>query len=214
MKKRRQDSKFWRRQARRYDRAIDLLNRRFDQMALDVAAEVEGAQVLEIAAGTGLVTRRLRARAKQVIATDQSVEMLDILRARMADIGAANVQEKIADAVELPFENASFDAVVMANIIHLLPSPMQALMEAQRVLRPGGVLCIPTFCHGETALAQVVSRILGIVRFPVVTRFSGETLAMLVEDAGYSLIKQSTYSGMLPIVSIVARATVRGPTVS
>ncbi len=205
MTKKRQDNEFWRRQARRYDRAIDLLNRRFDQMAIDVAAEVEGAQVLEIAAGTGLVTRRLVARAEQVVATDQSVEMLDILRARMKEIGAHNVETKIADATELPFENASFDAVVMANLIHLLPSPMQALVEAQRVLRPGGVLCIPTFCHGETALARVVSRILGVVRFPVVTRFSGDTLAMLVEDAGYSLVKHSTYSGMLPIASIVAR---------
>ncbi len=204
MTKRRQNSEFWRRQARRYDRAIDRLNRRFDQMAVDVAAEVDGVEVLEIAAGTGLVTRRLSSRAKRVVATDQSIEMLDILRARMEDISADNVQIQIADAVELPFANASFDAIVMANILHLLSVPTRALAEVRRVLRPDGVLCVPTFCHGESARAHVVSRVLGLVRFPVVTRFSGQTLAMLVEDAGYSVVKQTRYPGLLPITSIIA----------
>ena len=201
---RRRHREFWRRQARSYDRAIDLLNSRFDEMALDVAAEVEGAEVLEIAAGTGLVTQRLAPRAKRVVATDQSIEMLDILRARMEEIGGDNIHIQLADAVELPFANASFDAVVMANILHLLPAPMRALAEARRVLRPGGVLCVPTFCHGQNLLARTVSRLLGVVRFPVVTRFSGDTLLILVEDSGFAVVKQTRYRGLLPVTSIIA----------
>ena len=75
------DSRYWKRHARRYDHATLILNRRFGAMADRVAESIRGApRVLEIAAGTGLVTARIAHAVEVLVATDRSPEMLAILR--------------------------------------------------------------------------------------------------------------------------------------
>lgn len=132
--------------------------------------------------------------------------MLAILRARMAAEGLTNVEAEEADALALAFPDGSFDAVVMANLLHLLPNPGQALNEARRVLGSGGLLAAPTFCHAETAVAQLVSRGLGLTGFPVVSRFAGGALQQLAGHHGFTVEDEVLFSGLLPIRLIVARA--------
>lgn len=77
--------------------------------------------------------------------------MLSVLRHRtqaLSNPALSNLQVRQADALHLPFADASFDHVLIANLWHLLPEPSLALAEAMRVLQPGGVLITPTFCHG------------------------------------------------------------------
>lgn len=200
------ESEFWRVQARRYDRVVGVLNRRFDEMAKQVGAALDGCHdVLEVAAGTGLVTQHIAPRVQNLIATDSSAEMLDILRARMRSLGHPDVVVELADLNALRFETASFDAVVMANVLHLLPTPEAALEEVKRVLRPGGRLCAPTFCHGEHTVARAVSRLLSLSGFKVVTRFSGRSLVSLLESTGLEVEQRERYGGLLPIWLVVAR---------
>jgi phosphatidylethanolamine/phosphatidyl-N-methylethanolamine N-methyltransferase len=200
------DVEFWRVQARRYDRAIDVLNRRFGEMTRHVAAALDGCgDVVEIAAGTGLVTEHIAAVVERLVATDRSPQMLEILRGRVRAAGASNVEVREADALALPFDDGSFDAVVMANLLHLLPDPKLALAEARRVLRPDGLLCAPTFCHGEHALARAVSGVLALARFPVVTRFSADSLVTTIDNAGFRVVDTRTYRGLLPLCLVVAR---------
>lgn len=200
------EGEFWRVQARRYDRVVGVLNRRFDEMATQVGAALDGCHdVLEVAAGTGLVTQHIAPRVQNLIATDSSAEMLDILRARMRSLGHPDVVVELADLNALRFETGSFDAVVMANVLHLLPTPEAALEEVKRVLRPGGRLCAPTFCHGEHTVAHVVSRLLSLSGFKVVTRFSGRSLVSLLESTGLEVEQRERYGGLLPIWLVVAR---------
>lgn len=201
-----QSARFWQEQARRYDRAVSFLNRRFDEMALAVASAVEGCDlVLEVAAGTGLVSQRLAPKVGRLVATDMSTEMLRILEGRLKAGSHSNVEIRTADAQALAFDDQAFDAVVMANLLHLLPDPPLALREARRVLRPGGVLCAPTFCHGEHLIAHSVSRVLALAGFPVVTRFSGDGVGRLVEAEGLHVQERQRYPGLLPLWLIVAR---------
>ncbi len=190
---------YWARHARRYDRATLALNRNFERMAREVAARVEGLEVLELAAGTGLVTRELARTAKRVVATDLSEAMLAVLRGRLNAQGAANVEVRPADATALDFPDARFDAVVMANLLHLLPEPDLALREVHRVLRPGGLLLAPTFCHGETLAARTVSRLLGLSGFPIRRRFRAAELAELVGASGLDAALGATLPGWLPL---------------
>jgi phosphatidylethanolamine/phosphatidyl-N-methylethanolamine N-methyltransferase len=139
-------SAFWRQHARRYDRAIEVLNRRFPEMVAMVVEDVRGsARILEVAAGTGLVSVELASVAGELTATDASPAMLDVLRGRLAAEGHPEVKVQTADVLSLSFPDGSFDAVVVANLLHLLPDPAAALAELRRVLRPGGRLCAPTF---------------------------------------------------------------------
>lgn len=200
------DSAFWRRHANRYDRVARLLNGNFDKMATRVAELVDGSgRALEIAAGTGLVTQVMAGVVGQLVATDASEDMLQILRGRMADLGASNVQVRTADALALDFEDGEFDAVVAANVLHLLGDPGACLSEMRRVLRPNGLLCVPTFCHGDTWTAHFVSRVLRLGGFRVVTRFSGEGLDNLVEGAGFSSERRERFAGVLPLCLVAGR---------
>ena len=201
---------FWRTHARRYDRSIRVLNRRFPEIPALVAEDVRGAgDVLEVAAGTGLVTLQVAPAVRRLVATDRSPDMLAVLRDRLNAAGLANVEVREADALALPFADASFDALIAANLLHLLPEPRRALDEFRRVLRPGGLLCAPTFAHGETMVAQAVSRLLALARFPVVSRFRGDDLRRLIEGRGFEIRREALVAGTLPVRYVVAASPPR-----
>ncbi len=175
-------------------------------MVARVAELVDGsARVLEIAAGTGLVTQAMTGVVDHLVATDTSEDMLQILRGRVADLGVSNVEVRTADAQALPFEEGEFDAVVAANVLHLLPDPAACLSEMRRVLRPGGLLCVPTFCHGDTSAAYIVSRLLGLGGFRVVTRFTGDRLGDMVRAAGLTVEHRDRFAGVLPLWLVAGR---------
>jgi SAM-dependent methyltransferase len=104
------------------------------------AAERAPARVLEVAAGTGVLTRELARRlpaSSVIIATDLNQPMLDEAAARGT---SRPVTWRAADALQLPFEDASFDAVLCQFGAMFFPDKPKGFAEAKRVLRPGGVL--------------------------------------------------------------------------
>jgi SAM-dependent methyltransferase len=120
----------------------------FEPYAGDLASRVAALQptrVLEIAAGTGVVTRALaRALPAEValVATDLSQPMLD----RAAAVGTARpVQWRQADAMRLPFGDRSFDVVACQFGAMFFPDKVRAFSEVRRVLRPGGALVFNTW---------------------------------------------------------------------
>jgi SAM-dependent methyltransferase len=98
---------------------------------------VGAGPLLEVGAGSGAVTRRLRARWPDldVIALD-----LDpVLQAAAAGAGAPRLR---ADAVALPLPDASVGGVLLRYVLQHTPDPARVLAEARRVLRPGGALVV------------------------------------------------------------------------
>jgi len=135
------------------------------ELAERVAARVPG-RVLEIAAGTGVVTRRLAASLPQgcaIVATDLNPGMLEQAR----QVGTVRpVEWRTADAQQLPFEDASFDAVVCQFGVMFFPDKAKAFAEARRVLRPGGLFLFNAWDRiEENELTDVVTQALATV-FP------------------------------------------------
>jgi SAM-dependent methyltransferase len=115
----------------------------FDPYARDLTGRLAALQpsaVLEVAAGTGAVTRHLATQLPphvSIVATDLNQPMLDHAMA----IGTSRpVTWQQADAMSLPFADASFDAVVCQFGTMFFPDKAVAFAEARRVLRPGGSL--------------------------------------------------------------------------
>jgi SAM-dependent methyltransferase len=113
----------------------------FEPYARDLAerlAEAGPDDVLETAAGTGVLTRALASRLPQarIVATDLNQPMLDQAAARQPPGMRAVWQE--ADALALPFPDRSFDAVACQFGAMFFPDKVQAYGEARRVLRRGG----------------------------------------------------------------------------
>lgn len=104
------------------------------------AAAGNPARVLEIAAGTGIVTRLLRDAlpdSTDLIASDLNPPMLEIARQKF-DAGE-KVEFQLADATALPFDNGAFDAVVCQFGIMFFPDKNKSYREVHRVLMPGGL---------------------------------------------------------------------------
>lgn len=200
------DIGYWSRHARRYDRLTLLLNRRLPIFASRLAEILrDRRRVLELAAGTGLFSEPLARRIPSLVVTDRSPEMLEILRVRLSSSATRHVEVFPADALHLHWEDGAFDAVVAANLLHLLPDPAAMLAESRRVLAPGGLLAVPTFAHGDTLIAHGVSRLLALSGFPIVTRFSGNALPRLIESQGFRIVLRDRIPGILPIHGVMAR---------
>lgn len=191
---------YWDRNAKRYDRSMSLLGRPIPRMVSLVGAATRGAgRVLEVAAGTGLVTPTLAASATEVVATDYSAAMVAELERRVRDAGLTHVRCEQADLLHLRFDDGEFDAVVAANVLHLVPDLPAALASLRRVVRPGGLLVAPTYCHDETRLSWVVSRALAATGFPGHRRFTLASLRAALEAAGVRVARAETLPGLLPI---------------
>lgn len=172
-----------------------------------VQEEVRGLEaVLEVAAGTGLVTLPVAAVAARVVATDYSAEMVEVLRRRLVERGVHNVECARRDLYALGCAPASFDAVVCANVLHLVPDLPRALAALRAVLRPGGKLVAPTFAHGETRLARLLSRAAGLAGFPARRRLTTSSLAAAIGEGGFEVHRTETIPGIFPIACVAARA--------
>jgi len=141
----------------------------FEPYAGDLAKRLTSrrlARVLEIAAGTGVVTRHLASLLPEdvsIIATDLNQPMLDLA----SKLGTARpVEWRQADAMQLPFEDGSFDAVVCQFGAMFFPDKSKAYAEARRVLRAGGVLLFNVWDRiEENEFADVITAALESV-FP------------------------------------------------
>lgn len=191
---------YWNFHAKNYDHSMLLIGRPISRMVELAAEAVRGAErVLEVAAGTGLVTPALAREAREVVATDYAPAMVATAEARVREAGLKNVRCQQADIYALHFEPGSFDAVVAANVLHLVPELDAALAALRRMLKPGGHLIVPTYCHDETKLSWVVSRLLAITGFPSHRRFTVRSLHRSLETSGLTINRAETLPGIIPI---------------
>jgi ubiquinone/menaquinone biosynthesis C-methylase UbiE len=142
----------------------------FESYARDLAervAKVEPREVLETAAGTGVLTRAMAARLPaqaRIVATDLNQPMLDHAAAR--ERGEGRVTWRQADALALPFEDQSFDAVACQFGVMFFPDKVRGFKEARRVLKPGGRFVFNVWDQiSENEFADVVTETLATV-FP------------------------------------------------
>lgn len=142
----------------------------FQAYADDIASRVSATNpgdVLETAAGSGVVTRALAPRLKEdarFTVTDLNQPMLD--RAQSVQDNKDRIKWQQADALELPFADDAFDVVVCQFGVMFFPDRVAGYKEARRVLRPGGQFLFNAWDHiRDNVFADVVTQAAGTV-FP------------------------------------------------
>ena len=190
---------FWDRVAWVYDVFANVVNRKANQKLCTV---VEGQfrpsdEVLECACGTGLLSGVIARKCKSLIATDFSVNMLKKAEKKYKKF--PNLTFRQSDILQLDFPDERFDAVVAANVIHLLDEPYRALQELDRVCRKGGRIIIPTYMNQtDKGTTNNVSDAIGKAGADFKREFTLDSYKKFFEDAGYADGSYTFCEGKIP----------------
>jgi ubiquinone/menaquinone biosynthesis C-methylase UbiE len=135
----------WSRCAEAYDVLAEAVTSQFAEDAVRLVRVKPGAQVLDVAAGTGAFTFAAARRGADVLATDFSAGMLDKLESKSVTQGLTAGQTAVMDGQALTVADSSFD--VAASLFGLLffPDHDRGLQELLRVLKPGGQAVVTTW---------------------------------------------------------------------
>lgn len=187
----------WDRLAAGYDaRTIETFAKAYELSILRTCAVLMPQdRVLEIGCGTGLVTIGVSPCAETIIGTDISPEMIGVARQKAESLGIANVEFQVHDGYSLPYDDASFDAVLIFNVLHFVKEPDRILKEAHRLLKPSGHVISATDCYAEAAPAatrlklmlQRVLKWVGVI--PFAWYYTKEDLRQLFERNGFHVIE-------------------------
>jgi ArsR family transcriptional regulator len=125
--------------------------------------------LVDVGCGTGSLTFELARFAERVIGVDLSSEMLRRARELAKERKVRNIEFRRADALTLPLESGSVDAVFCVMVLHFLPDPERALAEFCRVARPGGaIIVLDLVAHQQEWMReQMAHRWLGFERASV-----------------------------------------------
>jgi ubiquinone/menaquinone biosynthesis C-methylase UbiE len=206
-----------------YDRGLGPMI--FADYAAEMAQRVAAgnpARVLETAAGTGIVTRKLRdalPAGTHITATDLNPPMLEVARAKFR--AGEQVEFQPADAVALPFADGSFDAVVCQFGLMFFPDKAKSFAEVRRVLAPGGRYALSVWdSHRYNPFGRITHQVAGRF-FPAdppqfySVPFSCHQIDPIKEfliEAGFTGINAAVVSldKVIPDVAGFARAAVYG----
>jgi ubiquinone/menaquinone biosynthesis C-methylase UbiE len=196
-----------------YERYVRLIMEPWVRRLIDVAALQPAEHVLDIACGTGFVAR-LAAQCVgaegRVVGLDLNASMIEAARTVAGQDAGTTVEWRTGDAAALPFENATFDAVLCQQGLQFFPDRVRALREMRRVLRLGGRLAFTVWSAiGDTpyqasfadALARHVSPEAGsMARAPSALHDPVE-LHDLVSAAGFRnvLVRPTIETTKLPL---------------
>jgi ubiquinone/menaquinone biosynthesis C-methylase UbiE len=191
------DARFWDRIARKYaaDPIADMPG--YERTLARTLHHLQaGDTVLEIGCGTGTTALRLAPAVTRLVATDISSAMIAIARGKAAAAGCRNVAFEVATPDAAPWPDATFDAVLAFNVLHLVAAREAALRGVHRLLKPGGLFISKTSCLKEmnpiVRVAVPVMRLIG--KAPYVGFFTGAELERQIEAAGFEVVERERHA--------------------
>lgn len=159
----------------------------------------KGKVVLELATGPGMIARHIAPAAKSVVATDLAPKMIETaLKAKNPE----NLSFEVADATSLRFEDNSFDVVVIANALHIIPNPEKALAEIRRVLKDDGLLIAPNYLLNVSGIKNLWKKILNLIGIRFAHEWTANEFKAFLESNGWSIKMDRVIEGRIDLVYV------------
>lgn len=195
---------FWNRWAGAYDgfmhSNLALYDHIADEMKQCLTPKLD---VLELACGTGMVTERIMNDVHTLIATDYSPNMIEQAQKKPHP---DHVRFEVQDAMNLSYPDGQFDAVLIANALHIVPEPKRIMAEIKRVLRPGGLIIAPTFIHGDGVGFRLRLKLMQLVGFRTEHKWTQAQFEDFVQSCGFEPQRTLTLgSSIAPLCYLEAR---------
>ncbi len=161
------------------------------------------SRVLEIATGTGILSLGIAGSARSIEAIDLSPDMIARSQNKAQRMGIANVHFSVQDAYALPYDEESYDVVIIANTLHIMPQPEKALAEIKRVLTTEGYLIAPTFVHAGSKKAAVLSRLMTLTGFRAYHRWTQSSFRQFLRENGFVTVEETLLDASFPLAYVV-----------
>lgn len=176
------------------------------KQALAHLKPVAHSRVLDLGCGAGHASFAAASMANEVVAYDISAEMLDVVAGAARDRGLANVKTQQGAAESLPFEDASFCAVVSRMSAHHWRDVPAALREMRRVLKPNGKVVLIDIVGAEDPLCDTWLQSVELLRDPSHIRdYTPTGWAEMFETAGFRVEVSPIWRIDIEFASWVAR---------
>ena len=198
------DKLFWQRYARLYSPFMKSSKRLYHEICSRMRPYLNrNMNVLELACGSGQLSFPLSRFVRLWEATDFSENMIAEAKKQ---VRSSRLHFSVQDATKLPYRAEVFDAVVIANALHIMPDPDMALSEIYRVLKPGGLLFAPTFFQGKGRSFRFRMRAMEFLGFHVYHRWDEKGLAGYLTGHGFTVLEHDTIGGgLMPLCFIVGK---------
>ena len=188
---------FWDKNAERYDRFMRKDAAAYEQLYELLRPVVQHKTVLELAAGTGLIAKNVVNSASCIEATDASAEM--IAQAKQGNC-SAKLHFSMQDMFHLPHADKSFDVVIVANALHIVPEPEKALSEIRRVLKDDGILVAPTFTHADnSSFGKIKAFFMKLAGFPLHSKWTSSEYLEFLRRNGWTVRKSTVLKASFPL---------------
>lgn len=192
---------FWNAYARKYDKFIHRnAEGSYNQIIKEIKKTVPpDSEVLEIGTGTGNIAFAIAGNVRKITAIDSAPEMIRVAKEKQNENQILNVDFSLGNIKHLRYKDKSWAVVIAANVLHLVDNPEEAMKEIRRILKDDGKAIVPTYCHGDGFLSQVVSRIMGMFGFIVVSRWSTRSFREFIENSGFRIVHERKIKGKMPL---------------
>ncbi len=170
----------------------------YETMYKRIRAMVKDKEVLELATGPGVIAKQVANEAKSMTATDYSEKMLAMAR---RGIVPSNLVFERADASDLQYDDESFDVVIIANALHVIPNPEKVLSEIKRVMRKDGLLIAPNFIHdNKKKISEFFSKALSCAGVQFEAKWNAEGYKAFLESNGFEVKQSKQFASTIPLM--------------
>lgn len=130
-------------------RGLHVPEREVEAALLSLLPDTGIGDLLDVGTGTGRMLELFGPRIGRALGIDASREMLAVARANLEQAGLRHCQVRQGDMYQLPLPGQSQDAVIFHQVLHYAEEPADAIAEAARILRPGGIMLVVDFARHE-----------------------------------------------------------------